>query len=65
VVGFTGLRNILLVKKGNASMCSRVPSDVRLHMQQSLDGVVVKKRKKQKIDEEIMNVTPLATVVLC
>ncbi|PQQ06624.1 uncharacterized protein Pyn_29720 [Prunus yedoensis var. nudiflora] len=27
-------------------------------MQQSLDGVVVKKRNRQKLDEEITNITP-------
>ncbi|WJX38300.1 hypothetical protein P8452_25978 [Trifolium repens] len=44
-------------------MCSSVPADVRQLMQQSLDGVVVKKRKRQKIEDEIMNVNPLATVL--
>lgn len=61
--GIHRIKEHLACQKGNASMCSRVPSDVRLHMQQSLDGVVVKKRKKQKIDDEIMNISPLATVV--
>ncbi|XP_027336589.1 uncharacterized protein LOC113850304 isoform X2 [Abrus precatorius] len=61
--GIHRIKEHLACQKGNASTCSRVPYDVRLHMQQSLDGVVVKKRKKQKIEEEIMNVNPLATVV--
>nr|KYP44764.1 hypothetical protein KK1_033742 [Cajanus cajan] len=61
--GIHRIKEHLACQKGNASTCSRVPSDVRLHMQQSLDGVVVKKRRKQKIEEEIMSVNPLTTVV--
>ncbi|XP_061368956.1 uncharacterized protein LOC133311850 [Gastrolobium bilobum] len=61
--GIHRIKEHLACQKGNASTCSRVPHDVRLHMQQSLDGVVVKKRKKQKIEDEIMNVNPLATIV--
>ena len=58
--GIHRIKEHLACQKGNASTCSRVPHDVRLHMQQSLDGVVMKKRKKQKIEDEIMNVSPLA-----
>ncbi|XP_012572016.1 uncharacterized protein [Cicer arietinum] len=61
--GIHRFKEHLACQKGNASMCSSVPPDVRLLMQQSLDGVVVKKRKRQKIEDEIMNVNPLATVV--
>ncbi|KAK7285200.1 hypothetical protein RJT34_19961 [Clitoria ternatea] len=61
--GIHRIKEHLACQKGNASTCSRVPHDVRLLMQQSLDGVVVKKRKKQKIEEDIMNVNPLTTVV--
>ncbi|KAK7379283.1 hypothetical protein VNO80_04739 [Phaseolus coccineus] len=61
--GIHRIKEHLACQKGNASTCSRVPHDVRLHMQQSLDGVVVKKRRKQKIEEEIMSVNPLTTVV--
>lgn len=61
--GIHRFKEHLACQKGNASMCSGVPADVRQHMQQSLDGVVVKKRKRQKIEEEIMNVNPLATVL--
>ncbi|KAL4330668.1 uncharacterized protein LOC107631283 [Arachis ipaensis] len=61
--GIHRIKEHLACQKGNASTCSRVPHDVRLHMQQSLDGVVMRKRKKQKIEEEIMNLTPLDTVV--
>ncbi|KAL5076849.1 hypothetical protein RYX36_015833 [Vicia faba] len=61
--GIHRFKEHLACQKGNASMCSSVPADVRVHMQQSLDGVVVKKRKRQKIEDEIMNVNPLATVL--
>ncbi|KAL5170881.1 hypothetical protein HKD37_11G032478 [Glycine soja] len=61
--GIHRIKEHLACQKGNASTCSRVPHDVRLHMQQSLDGVVVKKRRKQRIEEEIMSVNPLTTVV--
>jgi len=61
--GIHRFKEHLACQKGNASMCSSVPVDVRQHMQQSLDGAVVKKRKRQKIEEEIMNVNPLATVL--
>lgn len=59
--GIHRIKEHLACQKGNASTCSRVPHDVRLQMQHSLDGVVVKKRKKQKIEEEILNVTPIST----
>lgn len=61
--GIHRIKEHLACQKGNASMCSSVPPDVRLHMQQSLDGVVVKKRKRQKIEEEIMNANPLASAM--
>ncbi|XP_054788847.1 uncharacterized protein LOC129299692 isoform X2 [Prosopis cineraria] len=61
--GIHRIKEHLACQKGNASTCSRVPHDVRLQMQLSLDGVVVKKRKKQKIEEEILNVTPISTDV--
>ncbi|KAF7816411.1 DNA binding protein [Senna tora] len=60
--GIHRIKEHLACQKGNASTCSHVPHDVRLQMQHSLDGVVVKKRKKQKI-EEVLNVTPIATDV--
>ncbi|KAF2318853.1 hypothetical protein GH714_011174 [Hevea brasiliensis] len=46
-------------QKGNASICLRVPPDVRLMMQQSLNGVVVKKKKREKIEKEITNLNPV------
>ncbi|KAK4273662.1 hypothetical protein QN277_017008 [Acacia crassicarpa] len=61
--GIHRIKEHLACQKGNASTCSRVPHDVRLQMQHSLDGVVVKKRKKQKIEEEVLNVTPITTDV--
>ncbi|XP_019439457.1 PREDICTED: uncharacterized protein LOC109345111 [Lupinus angustifolius] len=60
--GIHRIKGHLACQKGNASTCCRVPYDVMLSMQQSLDGVVVKKRKKQRIEEDIMSVTPLVSV---
>lgn len=61
--GIHRIKEHLAGHKGNASTCLRVPSDVRLLMQESLDGVVVKKRKKQKIAEEITNVNQVSTEI--
>ncbi|XP_024021568.1 uncharacterized protein LOC21411043 [Morus notabilis] len=54
--GIHRIKEHLAGHKGNASTCLRVPPDVRALMQQSLDGVVVKKRNRQKLDEEITNI---------
>ncbi|KAJ8642385.1 hypothetical protein MRB53_019079 [Persea americana] len=57
--GIHRIKEHLAGQKGNAASCLRVHADVRLSMQQSLDGVVVKKKKKkQKIAEDIRNLTP-------
>uniref|UniRef100_A0A5B7C0P4 BED-type domain-containing protein n=1 Tax=Davidia involucrata TaxID=16924 RepID=A0A5B7C0P4_DAVIN len=56
--GIHRIKEHLAGQKGNASTCLRVQPDVRLLMQESLNGVVVKKRKKQKIAEEISNFNP-------
>ncbi|XWS56608.1 hypothetical protein CRYUN_Cryun09bG0100900 [Craigia yunnanensis] len=61
--GIHRIKEHLAGHKGNASTCLRVPSDVRLAMQESLDGVVVKKRKKQKIAEEITNVNQVSSEI--
>ncbi|KAD7480173.1 hypothetical protein E3N88_03309 [Mikania micrantha] len=53
--GIHRIKEHLAGQKGNASSCLRVQPDVRLMMQESLNGVVVKKRKKQKLAEEITN----------
>ncbi|KAJ6432624.1 hypothetical protein OIU84_019793 [Salix udensis] len=59
--GIHRIKEHLAGQKGNAATCLQVPLDVRLMMQQSLDGVVVKKRKKQKIAEEITNLNPVSS----
>ncbi|KAK4706791.1 hypothetical protein R3W88_033653 [Solanum pinnatisectum] len=51
--GIHRIKEHLAGQKGNASTCLRVQPDVRLLMQDSLNGVVMKKRKKQKLAEEI------------
>ncbi|RWR81594.1 zf-BED domain-containing protein/DUF659 domain-containing protein/Dimer_Tnp_hAT domain-containing protein [Cinnamomum micranthum f. kanehirae] len=57
--GIHRIKEHLAGQKGNAASCLRVHADVRLSMQQSLDGVVVKKKKKkQKIAEDIRNLAP-------
>ncbi|KAK4351397.1 hypothetical protein RND71_030710 [Anisodus tanguticus] len=53
--GIHRIKEHLAGQKGNASTCLRVQPDVRLLMQESLNGVVMKKRKKQKLAEEISN----------
>ncbi|XP_076954720.1 uncharacterized protein LOC143629296 isoform X1 [Bidens hawaiensis] len=53
--GIHRIKEHLAGQKGNASSCLRVQPDVRLLMQESLNGVVVKKRKKQKLAEDIGN----------
>ncbi|KAJ8760344.1 hypothetical protein K2173_011897 [Erythroxylum novogranatense] len=59
--GIHRIKEHLAGQKGNASTCLRVPPDVKINMQQSLDGVVVKKRKKQKIAAEITKLNPVST----
>ncbi|KAI4299546.1 hypothetical protein L6164_032993 [Bauhinia variegata] len=59
--GIHRIKEHLACQKGNASTCHHVPHDVRMEMQKSLDGIVVKKKKKQKIEEEILNINPIAT----
>lgn len=61
--GIHRIKEHLAGHKGNAATCLRVPSNVRVLMQESLDGVVVKKRKKQKIAEEITNVNQVSTEI--
>ena len=58
--GIHRIKEHLAGQKGNASACLRVPPDVRVSMQQSLDGAVVKKRRKQRIEDEILNVNPVS-----
>ncbi|XP_038678831.1 uncharacterized protein LOC119980269 [Tripterygium wilfordii] len=61
--GIHRIKEHLAGHKGNASTCLRVPPDVRLMMQQSLDGVVVKKRKKEKIEEGMNHLNPVSSEI--
>lgn len=61
--GIHRIKEHLAGQKGNASTCLRVQPDVRLLMQESLNGVVVKKRKKQKIAEEMTSFNPSTSEV--
>ncbi|CAO2817112.1 unnamed protein product [Amaranthus hypochondriacus] len=51
--GIHRIKEHLACQKGNASACDRVPPDVRQAMQESLEVVVVKKKRKQKLVDEI------------
>ncbi|KAM3375946.1 putative protein isoform X1 [Capsicum galapagoense] len=53
--GIHRIKEHLAGQKGNASTCLRVQPDVRLLMQESLNGVVMKKRKKKKLAEEVVS----------
>nr|GMD57603.1 Spore coat protein like [Ipomoea batatas]GME19592.1 Spore coat protein like [Ipomoea batatas] len=53
--GIHRIKEHLAGQKGNASTCLRVQPDVRLLMQESLNGAAMKKRKKQKLIDEMMN----------
>ncbi|XP_019157284.1 PREDICTED: uncharacterized protein LOC109153850 [Ipomoea nil] len=56
--GIHRIKEHLAGQKGNASTCLRVQPDVRLLMQESLNGAAMKKRKKQKLIDEMMNTHP-------
>lgn len=51
--GIHRIKEHLACQKGNAATCLRVPQDVRHQMLESLNGIAVKKRKKQKLSEEM------------
>ncbi|KAH9607558.1 hypothetical protein KSS87_019109 [Heliosperma pusillum] len=60
--GIHRIKEHLACQKGNAATCHHVPLDVREAMQQSLDCVVVKKGKKQKIGNEIFSSAKKGTI---
>lgn len=60
--GIHRIKEHLAGQKGNASSCLQVQPEIRLLMQQSLEGVVVKKKRKQKLAEEITNVNPTSEI---
>lgn len=57
--GIHRIKEHLAGHKGNASTCHSVPPEVQNIMQESLDGVMMKKRKRQKLDEEMTNVNAM------
>ncbi|XP_078446769.1 uncharacterized protein LOC144715681 isoform X2 [Wolffia australiana] len=57
--GIHRIKEHLACQKGNASSCPKVNADVRRSMQQSLDGAVMQRRKKQKLAEEVKKLHPL------
>ncbi|XP_008778107.4 uncharacterized protein LOC103697942 [Phoenix dactylifera] len=50
--GIHRIKEHLARHKGNASCCPRVPPEVQVAMQQSLEGAAVRKNKKVKLAEE-------------
>ncbi|KAA0041431.1 hypothetical protein IC582_004440 [Cucumis melo] len=61
--GIHRIKEHLAGQKGNASTCHSVPPEVQNIMQESLDGVMMKKRKRQKLDEEMTNVNAMTAEV--
>ncbi|XP_022991080.1 uncharacterized protein LOC111487785 isoform X1 [Cucurbita maxima] len=57
--GIHRIKEHLAGHKGNASTCHSVPPEVQIIMQESLDGVTMKKKKRQKLDEEMTNVNAM------
>ncbi|XP_057788958.1 uncharacterized protein LOC131005871 [Salvia miltiorrhiza] len=51
--GIHRIKEHLAGQKGNAATCLRVQPDVRMQMLDSLNGVAARKRKKQKLAEEM------------
>lgn len=61
--GIHRIKEHLAGHKGNASTCLRVPPDVQQIMEESLKGVVAKKRKKQKLAEVMSGFNPSTSEV--
>ncbi|XP_074578458.1 uncharacterized protein LOC141834955 [Curcuma longa] len=61
--GIHRIKEHLARHKGNASCCPKVPLEVQVAMQQSLDGSAARRKKKVKYTEEATNVTPIQTAV--
>ncbi|XP_068643622.1 uncharacterized protein [Aristolochia californica] len=62
--GIHRIKEHLAGQKGNASRCPRVLPEVQLLMRESLEGSLVKRKKKQKLVEEVgsLNPTPICMV---
>ncbi|XP_072995838.1 uncharacterized protein [Typha latifolia] len=56
--GIHRIKEHLARHKGNASCCSKVPPEVQMAMQQSLEGAAVRKKKKLKLAEEMKKLNP-------
>ncbi|PIA54669.1 hypothetical protein AQUCO_00900913v1 [Aquilegia coerulea] len=56
--GIHRIKEHLACQKGNASCCPTVPPEVTRAMLQSLEGVIVKKKKKQQMVNGIKSNTP-------
>lgn len=62
--GIHRIKEHLACQKGNAAVCLRVKPDVQQEMLESLNGVAVKKRKKQKLAEEMSGYNNPSTSVV-
>ncbi|CAA7045367.1 unnamed protein product [Microthlaspi erraticum] len=58
--GITRVKEHLAGKKGQGTICDQVPGDVRLHLQQAIDGTVRRQRKRRHDDSS----EPLALAAL-
>ncbi|XP_068669482.1 uncharacterized protein [Aristolochia californica] len=57
--GIHRIKEHLAGQKGNASKCPRVLPEVQLLMRESLEGSLVKRKKKQKLAEEVDSLNPV------
>lgn len=59
--GIHRIKEHLACQKGNASSCSKVPIEVQDAMTHSLESVVVRKKKKQRLAEEVKKINPVTS----
>ncbi|XP_010496130.1 PREDICTED: uncharacterized protein LOC104773244 isoform X2 [Camelina sativa] len=60
--GITRVKEHLAGKKGQGTICDQVPEDVRLFLQQCIDGTVRRQRKRQKSSSEPLSVGALPPI---
>ncbi|CAH8276622.1 unnamed protein product [Arabidopsis lyrata] len=60
--GITRVKEHLAGKKGQGTICDQVPEDVRLFLQQCIDGTVRRQRKRHKSSSEPLSVAALPPI---
>lgn len=60
--GITRVKEHLAGKKGQGTICDQVPEDVRLFLQQCIDGTVRRQRKRRKSSSDPL---PIASLPVC